>query len=170
MKEFKKIEVKDFYCNPFEMIGNEWMLITAKNDDKVNTMTASWGGMGVIWNKNVVYIFVRKSRYTKEFIDQSEHFSISFYDTAKYRKQLAYLGKVSGRDEDKIAKADFHVREENAIPYFEEAKTVLMCRKLSIHPITPDGMLDSKILPQFYADRDYHDMYIGEIVQILEEV
>ena len=94
------------------------MQIPAGNGEKVNTMTASWGGMGVIWDEDVVCIFVRQTRYTKEFIDGSDYFSLGFFDE-EYRKKLAYLGKTSGRDEDKINKAELTVKHENDIPYFE---------------------------------------------------
>lgn len=85
-------EKKGFNLNPFEAIGKKWMLISAKDGDKVNTMTASWGGMGVIWGEDVVYIFVRQSRYTKEFIDNSAYFSLSFFDD-EYRKKTGIFGK-----------------------------------------------------------------------------
>lgn len=169
MSEFKPIDIKDFNHNPFEMISNEWMLITAEKDGKVNTMTASWGGLGVIWHHNVAYIFVRQSRFTKEFIDASDSFSLSFFNTEKYRKAMAYIGSVSGRDEDKIEKVGFTVEHESGIPYFKEAETVILCKKLSKHFLSPEGFIDEKIDTQWYADKDYHDMYIGEIIQILEK-
>lgn len=168
MGKFEVIESKDFKGNPFEMIGKDWMLVTAEKEGKVNAMTASWGGMGVMWNRNVVYIFVRHSRYTKEFIDSSDTFSLSFYDTEKYRKELSYFGTVSGRDEDKVQKTGFTVQHENEVPYFDEANTVLICKKLSRHPISADGFIGESIDSQYYADKDYHEMYIGEITQILK--
>ena len=70
MSNFREIKVNEIKNNPFEMIGTDWMLITAKRNDKVNTMTASWGGLGVIWNKNVVTVYIRPQRYTKEFIEK----------------------------------------------------------------------------------------------------
>lgn len=169
MKDFQEISIKDYTCNPFTQIGNEWMLITAEKDGKVNTMTASWGGLGVIWHYNAVYIFVRQSRFTKEFIDATDSFSLSFLDPAQYRKAQNYLGKVSGRDEDKIGKTGLTVAHAGAVPYFEEAETVMLCRKLSSHFLTPEGMIDEKILPRNYSNLDYHTMYVGEIRQILKK-
>ena len=113
----------------FTMIGKEWLLITAKKGNQVNTMTASWGGMGILWNKQVAFIFIRPQRYTKEFVDASDTLSLSFYDES-YRKQLSYLGTVSGRDEDKIKKANLHITFDEDTPYFEEANTILIGRKL----------------------------------------
>ncbi len=169
MNKLKEIGIQEFNYNPFEMIGKDWMLITAQKDGKVNTMTASWGGLGVIWNCNVAYIFVRQSRYTKEFIDSSDSFSLTFYDTEKYRKALAYLGSVSGRDENKIEKAGLTIEYTNGIPYFNEAKTVILCKKLSRHYLSPEGFISESVDSQYYKDKDYHDMYIGEIIQILKE-
>lgn len=169
MNELKEIKIQEFQVNPFEMIGKDWMLITAQTNGKVNTMTASWGGFGVIWNYNVAYIFVRQSRYTKEFIDKSDRFSITFFDTDKYRKTMAYLGNVSGREENKIEKSGLTVVYENEIPYFEEAKTVILCKKISRHFLSEEGLLRDTLKSQWYSDNDYHDMYIGEVVQILQK-
>jgi len=164
---FHEIKAADFCVRPFQMIGNEWMLIAAEKEGRVNAMTASWGGMGVIWGKNAAYIFVRKSRYTKEFIEAADHFSLTFYDRAQYAPMLSYMGKISGRQEDKIAKMGLTVCHEEAAPYFAEAHTVLLCRKMSRHPISPEGFLDPSVDGRYYADHDYHDMYIGEVEKIL---
>ena len=168
MKQFHEVDPRDFTVNPFTKIGEEWMLIAAEKDGKANAMTASWGGMGVLWAKNVAFIFVRKSRYTKTLIDASDSFSLTFYDTGRYRKMLGYMGRVSGRDEDKIATAGLTLRHEENIPYFDEASTVLLCRKLSCHPLSPDGFL-SEDVARCYPTPDYHDLYVGEILRILQE-
>lgn len=169
MKNFRSIDVKDFSCDPFQKIGNEWFLITAEKNKKVNTMTASFGGLGIFWNHNVVFIFIKGARYTKEFIDESDTFSISFYDTEKYRKDMTYLGSVSGRDENKIEKVGFTIVHEDEIPYFEEANTVLLCKKLSSHHLAPEGILNPEILKKWYSDgKGYHNMYVGQILRVLE--
>ena len=93
---FKKISVQELNCNPFTLIGDEWMLVSAGNEASgYNTMTASWGGLGVIWNKPVATIYIRPQRYTKTFIDSQETFSLCVFDES-YKKQLGYLGRVSG--------------------------------------------------------------------------
>ncbi len=161
----KEITTKQWTCNPFESIGRQWMLITAARDGRVNTMTASWGGMGVLWGSDVVYIFVRQSRFTKEFIDAADTFSLTFYP-ANERPALAYLGSHSGRDEDKIGKVDFHVAMDGQTPYFKEADTAILCTKLSKHPIRLEDMPDD-IRQKWYADGDCHDMYVGRIDKIL---
>jgi len=166
MNEFKEITPIQLEENPFHMIGKEWMLVTAEKDGKVNTMTASWGGLGIMWGKNVAFVVIRPQRYTKEFIDSTETFSLSFYDET-FRKVLAYLGRVSGRDEDKVTKSGFTVAHVNATPYFEEAKTVLVCKKLFAQPFEESSFFDSSIPSEIYPDTDYHTLYIAEISQIL---
>ena len=129
MHTFQKKDKTVLTMNPFDKIGKQWMLITSGDEDKANTMTASWGGVGVLWGSDVVYIFVRQSRYTKEFIDKTGHFSISFLGE-EYRKALQHLGTVSGRDGDKISEAGVSVAYENGIPYIDEAELVLTCTAL----------------------------------------
>ncbi|MGE5627000.1 MAG: flavin reductase [Solirubrobacterales bacterium] len=168
MKEFKEIDIEKIENNPFRMIGREWMLVTAKKDGKVNTMTASWGGLGVIWSKNVAYVVIRPQRYTKEFIDSSDTFSLTFLDD-KYRKELSYLGTVSGKDEDKILKTGLTAVDFENTPYFEEGKLVLICRKLYAQQYDPKCFIDEKLDTEFYPDKDYHIMYIAEITKALSE-
>ena len=165
MSDFKEIKIKDFTVNPFDL-KNKWMLITAGNGEKVNTMTASWGGFGILWNKEVVLIVVRPQRYTKEFIDSSENFSLTFFDKS-FLKQLGYLGKVSGRDENKIEKAGLTIVNDNNIPYFEEAKTVIFAKKLYNQPMEEEFFVDKNIIPAWFPEKDFHTLYVGEITKIL---
>lgn len=153
------------FSNAFDKIGKQWMLITAKDGDKVNAMTASWGGLGVLWGKNVAYIFVRQSRYTKEFIDKSDTLSLAFFSEDK-KQMLGYMGKVSGRDEDKIAKMGLTVKLVNDIPVFKEAEETLLCKKLFAGPIAPENFIDKSIDEKWYADKDYHTMYVVEIMDV----
>ena len=169
MSEYAIVAPEDFDQSAFRLIGKDWMLVTAKNEEgRINTMTASWGGFGVMWGKDVAVSVIRPQRYTKEFIDNSETFSLSFYDEA-FKKDLTYLGSVSGRTEDKISKTRLTPTDANGTPYFEEAKIVLICRKLYSQPMDPEGFIgDAKALDaQWYADKDYHTLYVAEIEQIL---
>lgn len=167
MSEFIEVKPKELSLNPFKTIGEDWLLIAAKSGDRVNAMTASWGGLGVIWGKDVAYIFVRDSRFTKTLIDSSNGFSLSVFDHKANAKLLGYMGSASGRDEDKLAKAGLNVLMDGETPYFGEAQTVLVCRKLSVQPINPAGFIDSSIDKDFYGSKDYHKMYIGEITRVL---
>lgn len=165
MKPFTAIHPEDMPGNPFQMIGADWMLITARDGGQVNTMTASWGGLGVMWGKHVAYIAVRPSRYTKKFIDAADTFSLTFFDPS-FRKKLAYLGAVSGRDEPKIPKSGLTVVLAGETPYFEEARLVLICRKIYHQVYDPAGFVDPTIKDN-YVDKDYHTFYIAEVTQVL---
>ena len=166
MQTFHKISPEEMKKNPFQMIGKEWMLVTAEKEGKVNTMTASWGGVGVLWNRNVVYIFIRPQRYTKEFVDSAETFSLSVLPQ-EYKKVLSYLGSVSGRDEDKMTKSGLTLVQENGTPYFAEAETVLVCRKLYRQDLTPESFIDQSLVGVNYANEDFHAMYVAEIQDVL---
>lgn len=166
MSDFKNLDLADFKLNPFEKIGNEWMLVTAQNGDKVNSMTASWGGLGVMWGKNVSYIVIRPQRYTKEFIDNQDKFSLCFFDES-YKKTLSYFGSVSGRDEDKIEKSGLTVQTVCDVPVFEEASLALVCKKLYRQRLEPCCFIDASLDEKWYPNKDYHDLYISEIEQVL---
>lgn len=166
MNKFIEISPEKFDQSPFRIIGHDWMLVTAKKADKVNTMTASWGGLGVMWAKNVSFIVIRPQRFTKEFIDSSEQFSLSFLD-GSFKKQLGYLGTVSGRDEDKIGKTELTVSYDNGVPYFDEAKTIIICKKLYAQEYKPECFIDTELDSKFYPDSDHHTLYISEIQKIL---
>ncbi|MDI3535978.1 MAG: hypothetical protein PWP30_460 [Eubacteriaceae bacterium] len=168
MSKFKNISPDQFDFSPFRLIGKEWMLITAESQGKVNSMTASWGGLGVMWGKNVAYVVIRKSRFTKELVDAAEGFSLTFFDHQKYQKMLGYMGSVSGRDEDKVETSGLTVEHQNGVPYFAEAKTVLLCKKLCRQYISPESFIDDSIDGQWYGDSDYHDLYIVEVEEILQ--
>jgi len=167
MQTFQQIKPEDFEHSPFKLIGKEWMLISAAKDGKVNGMTASWGGLGVMWGKNVAFTVIRKSRYTKEFVDSADTFSLTFFDRKEYGKMLSYMGTVSGRDEDKINKSGLTVAYKDATPYFEEANKVILCKKMFCQPLTPDHFLSGSIDAEWYKDKDYHDLYISEVTDIL---
>lgn len=168
MSDFKEINIKDFSPNPFE-IKDKWMLISAaKPDGSVNTMTASWGSFGIMWNKEVVFVVIRPQRFTREFVESSESLSLTFFDDS-YKKALAYLGKASGRDEDKITKAGLSVVMDNEVPYFEEAEKVIFAKKLFVQRIEEAAFLDKKIIDRWYPEKDFHYLYIAEITKVLEK-
>ena len=166
MNQYKEVDLKELPYNPVRLIEEDWMLVTAQKDKKVNTMTASWGGVGFFWRQNVAFIFIRKSRYTKEFIDGSDTLSLTFYDTEQYRDMLSLMGKVSGRDEDKIKAAGLTLAYENDTPYFKEAKIVFLCKKMARYPLEKEGFILPEIDSSFYADMNYHDLYIVAIEKI----
>ena len=170
----KEIAVQELTLNPTTLIGQEWMLITAGNEENgYNTMTAAWGHLGSIWHMPgqkdpmaTAVAYVRPQRYTKEFVDREDLFTLTFFDE-NWKKQLGYLGSVSGRDEDKIKKAGLTPVFEDGTIWFEEAKLVLVCRKLYQQELRPEGFTDQEVLEKNYPKRDMHTMYIGEIQKVL---
>ena len=168
MMAFQKINIQDLDMNPLTAIGKDWMLITAGNQQKINTMTASWGGIGVLWNENVVTAYIRPQRYTKEFVDQESCFSLSFFDG--YKKELSILGTVSGRDTDKITDVHFHPTFLEGVPTFEEAKLVFIVEKIYEDTIKPECFLDQTLDEKCYPEHDYHIMYIAKIKSIYQNI
>ena len=153
MHTFQPYPMDLLEMNPFTKIGKEWALVSAGNKSKYNTMTVSWGGVGVLWGKNVVYIFIRDSRYTKEFIDNGEFFSLSFLGE-QYREALSYCGRESGRNGDKFAGSGLNAAFRHDIPYPDEANLVFLCRKMAAVPITKDTFVDDEIMSKWYGDRN----------------
>ncbi|NLC68454.1 MAG: flavin reductase family protein [Clostridiaceae bacterium] len=141
------------------------MLITAGTKDNFNTMTASWGGLGVLWEENVSFCFVRPQRYTYEFLEKSDYYTLCFFDEWG-REALEYCGTHSGREVDKVAGARLTPAEDNGVVYFIEARLVLICRKIYYQDIMPENFLDKEI-EKFYSDKDYHRMYIGRVEKCL---
>ncbi len=160
----KQINPESLHKNVFSLIGEQWMLVTTGDADKCNTMTASWGGLGVLWNRNVATIYVRPQRYTYDLMENGSYFTLSFLGE-EYRSQLNLCGSQSGRSMDKVKECGFTVLTgAGQAPYFAEAELVLVCRKLYYSDIDPTHFADAT-LGEYYRAHDYHRMYIGEIVE-----
>ncbi len=165
---FKKVDPKTLNQNVFSAIGDQWMLITAGTRESCNTMTASWGALGVLWGVPMATIYIRPQRYTKEFVDGQEYFTLGFFPE-QYRKQLSLCGSKSGRDIDKIKECGFTVAAADCgAPYFEQAELVLVCRKRMAVPMDP-ALMPEDVKEKWY-DNDYHTMYWGEVVEALQKV
>jgi flavin reductase (DIM6/NTAB) family NADH-FMN oxidoreductase RutF len=165
MKDWKQINPNELTENVFKLIGEDWTLITAGKQDDFNTMTASWGGMGVLWHKPVTTVYIRPTRYTNEFVDKNEIFTLSFFED-KYRDALTICGTISGRDEDKTAIVGLHGEPlpDGGLSY-REARLAISCRKMYQDTFKPENFLDSGI-ERNYPKKDYHNIYIGEITGI----
>jgi len=165
MNKFIEIDPAEIQGNPFAMIGKEWMLITAGQPGDLNTMTASWGGVGIMWNVPVAAAVVRPSRYTYEFLEREKYYSLSFLDSG-CRRALQICGSRSGRDCNKVEEAGLTPRTDAPAPYFDEARLVLICRKNYVSDLKPEQFLDPTI-ETHYTGADYHRLYLGEIVKVL---
>lgn len=158
---FKETELLTDRLNPFSLIGEDWFLLTAGNESGFNTMTASWGSMGILWGKPVFTTVVRTSRHTLKFLDESPSFSISFFDKS-FRKDLSYCGTHSGRDVDKLANISLTPTFIDGIPAFEEANRIFLCRKLFRAEMTEENFIDKSLLA-FYQKDGFHINFTGEI-------
>jgi len=167
--KLKSIDPALLTDNVFKLLDKNWMLITAGTMDSFNMMTASWGGMGVLWGKKVALCVIRPGRHTFGFVERHPVFTLTFYDE-KYRPALNLCGSKSGRDINKAREAGLTpVAAPNGGIYFDEARLALECRKLYWHDLDPEKFLDPGI-ERNYPNKDYHRMYVGEIVACLEAV
>ncbi|MGL5721869.1 MAG: flavin reductase [Brevinema sp.] len=164
---FKTLEVGTLHQNPFSLPFN-WALLGASHQGETNAMTVSWGFTGYIWEKHTAMAFVRPQRHTQHIIHGAEMFSLSFFDES-FKAKLGYMGSKSGKDEDKIAQSGLKMSLQQGVPVFEEAHTVLICKKLYTGRIEESGFLDPSIISSKYPNKDFHHIYIGEQVTILQQ-
>lgn len=160
----KEISARELQGNFIKMLSEDWALLTAGTIDNFNTMTVSWGGIGELWNKDVGFVFVRPQRYTYEFIENNDYFSLSFFG-GEFKKELGLCGSKSGRDIDKIAETGLIPVDLGNTVDFEQAKITIVMKKLAYQDMKPDGFLDESIIKN-YANNDFHRIYVGEIVKV----
>lgn len=162
---FKKFNVReDFTVNAVQWFRDA-ELLAAGNKEKSNAMTIGWGGIGILWGRPALTVYVAEKRYTKEFMDKSEYFTVMAFD-AKNRKVLNYMGSKSGRDGDKAKALGLHTAyTANGTPYYTEATMVIECRIMYAAPFDP-RYFKSDAPKNMYADfpAGIHSMYIGEII------
>ena len=157
----------EFNVNSFGIFNDKWALLTAGEKGEMNTMTISWGSLGTLWGKNIVTVYVKPMRYTHQFLEKNEYFTVSFFPK-KYRKALMLLGTKSGRDGDKIKEAGLTPKFlENSVT-FEEAEAILVCRKIYSQELDIDSMPEN-VRKTFYSSEAAHTMFIGEVTEIKEK-
>jgi flavin reductase (DIM6/NTAB) family NADH-FMN oxidoreductase RutF len=173
MAKYEKIDACDFAIRPFQAIGRDWCLITAGNEkDGANTLTACWGGLGYFWHEDTAFIFIRPSRYTYEFIEKTQAFSICFFES-RYKEALAYLGSHSGRDGDKIAHENLHVLYVNDVPVFDEAYLAITCKNmyhLDLDPATIPKYQYERFYSKGDEKDDVHRLYFGKVTGVFKNV
>ena len=154
----------------FSKFDKQWALVTAGKGAEHNTMTVSWGGMGTLWNKPAVTVYVRPSRYTHEFLEREELFTVSFYGE-QYRRDLATLGRLSGRDCDKVANTGLTpMPVETSFGQtvtFAEAELTLVCRKMYRRDMDKAEIRQDIAAGHYDEDEPAHTVYIGELVAVL---
>lgn len=166
MSVFREISAKEITENIFKLIGDDWALVTGGTKENFNTMTISWGGAGIMWGKPCAFTFIRPQRYTFGFMENSEYYTMSFFDE-KYRDALKFCGSKSGRDYNKAKETGLTPAfTDNGAVYFEEAKLVLVCKKMYAQLLNEGSITDGDGVKKWYND-DYHKMYISEITKTL---
>lgn len=159
-----KIQPQDIIFNPIKKLSEEWCLITAGDENKYNTMTASWGQIGFMWRKPVITVYVRPSRYTYEFMENNDYFTVSLL-AGEYKKAMSILGKKSGRDSNKIEESGLSPKFIDNTVSFEESEYIFICKKLYSDDIKLENFLDDDA-KNVYTDNNVHRQYIAEIISV----
>lgn len=157
----------EFTTDILSVFDKKWALLTAGDSDKFNTMTISWGGLGTIWGKPVATVYVRTSRYTHDFMDANDFFTVSFYPE-EFKQILGVLGSKSGRDMDKMKGSGLTPVQTGESMSFKEAEITLICRKLFRQQLDVTSIPED-VAKAMYEGQAPHDMYIGEIVEIIRQ-
>lgn len=166
MRVFQPVEPEEIESGAYTFNGRK-LLVTAGDGTRVNTGVAANGGVGQMWGKRVTFICVRENRYTKELIEASGEYSLSFLDNNEYRGAFKYLEAVSGKDEDKIKGARLNVGYHEGVPFIEESSNVLICKVLYRKEIGQEGFVDKSFQDDFYKDGSKHIIYVGELMKVL---
>ncbi|MDE5738368.1 MAG: flavin reductase family protein [Oscillospiraceae bacterium] len=164
---FIEKDISKLQCNPFDLISKDWFLLTSGNLENYNTMTCSWGAMGVIWNQPSLTAYVRSSRYTYDYLEKNNLFTVSVFSEA-YRKALAFCGSHSGRDCDKAKETGLIPVALNGCVSFAQAKVVFVCEKTYAQDMQAENFLEKENVSKFYASDAMHKLYIGKILAIYE--
>lgn len=156
----------EFNADIFKLFDRQWGLLAAGTKGSYNAMTISWGGLGTLWGKPAATVYVKPVRYTHEFMERSDYFTVSFYPP-EYREALGLLGTLSGRDGDKIAAAGLTpVFLEKAVT-FKEAEAALLCKKIYRHDLELEKVPDWAA-QTYYVTEEPHTLYIGQVIDILK--
>lgn len=165
-KAWQEITPREIEGNPVKMFGDEWFELAAGKEGDMNLMTIAWGNLGELWNKPVVTVYVSTSRYTYEFMEKNDYFTITHFPAA-LREKLQYLGTASGRDEDKVKGSGLTVEFTSlGNPIFAEADLAIECKKIYAEQFKADLMpLEQR---EWYTERGLgiHVAYVGEIVNV----
>lgn len=151
---------------PFKKFDKQWALVTAGSLDNYNTMTISWGELGTLWSRPVATVYVKPCRYTYQFMESNEYFTITFY-SEEYKKDLGILGTKSGRDGDKVALTQLTPIKVGESVGFKEAECTILCRKIYWNDLDLERIPED-IKKRYYEVEEPHRMYVGEVIDIIE--
>ncbi len=163
---FKEISVMEIKENAVDLLDSQWGLVTAGDENALNTMTVSWGALGELWNYDMVTIYIRPQRYTIKFLEEQDYFTLSFYPE-DMKKIHSVCGSKSGRDIDKINACSLTPVFDEKAPYFDEAKLVIVCRKVAKGKFEPEQFIDKSVISAQYPTSDFHYIYYGAVEKVL---
>jgi len=165
----REVKVTELSVDVVNLWMNRWLLLTSGTIDECNMMTVGWGSIGYMWKKPFVQIVVRPQRHTRKYVEQSDSFTLCAFPE-KYRKDLATLGTISGRNGDKLSKTGLTLKVSRRVasPSYNEAELILECRKIYYQDMDPRGFVD-KTIQENYGENDYHRIYFGEILSVFCE-
>lgn len=168
MNNFVELTPNELDENLFNTLAKDWLLVTAGDTNDYNTMTISWGGFGVMWQKNTATIVVRPQRHTYDYIEKNDLFTLTVFPKDMHNV-VEFCGKHSGRDVDKAKECNITAVEVGGSTSFEEARLILLCKKLYFNDLVPENFVDQKFNSTFYPKNDHHRMYIAEILTCFEK-
>ena len=157
--------MNDLSLKVFEAFHSDWALCTAGTPDDFNTMTIGWGGLGTLWSRDVATVYVKPCRYTHDFMEKNDFFTVSFFPE-EYKKDLALLGRKSGRDGDKVAETKLTPVSVGDSVGFKEASLTLLCKKIYRQDLDLSAM-PAEVIADYYTEEAPHTLYIGEVLSVL---
>ena len=163
---------KELLMNPFQKFHKETAIITGGDPKNYNSLVVGWGEMGVLWQKPVITIYVKHERYTWEFLERGEFFTVSFL-SRKHRKKLGFIGSKSGRNiKNKEKESGLHVinKGPGLGIIFEESVETYVCKLIYKHAMFYNNL--NQEIKGFYdfavgkgnIDNTPHSLYIGEVI------
>lgn len=170
----KEIEVFDYATEIIKALKTG-VLITTKADDKVNSMTISWGTLGIEWSKPIFTVFIRENRFTKRQLEKNPEFTINIPYGAFDKKILGICGTKSGYSVDKIKELELTLEKPNSVsvPAIKELPLTLECKiiykqKQDEQAVTEENkniFYPQDVDSSYHgANKDYHTAYYGEII------
>lgn len=163
--DWEEIDPREIQVNPVKLFADDWMILSAgQRDSTMNMMTIAWGGLGELWGRPVATVYVSTSRYTYQFMEGNDYFTLTGFPQA-YTSAMQFLGTQSGRKVDKVKGSGLTVQyTEAGNPIYKEANLAIECKKIYSAPFQPERMPKEQLKWHEDTNTGIHVMYIGEIV------
>lgn len=158
--------MEELYVSAFDIFDKKWALVTAGTENDFNTMTISWGGLGTLWSKPVATVYIKPIRYTHDFLEKNDYFTVSFF-TEEHKKDMGVLGSRSGRDGDKISLTSLTPVKVGESMGFREAEVTLLLKKIYSVDLPTENM-PAEVIENYYDEELPHTMYVGEVIEIIK--